>query len=132
MNKVDPAAAMSALLDGFLLKLYTDFNVAFPCKVVKFDPVKMIASVQPLIRTGSDQPAMIQAAPGLGFRLKPKDGGSEQEYLPVYKQGDVVYVVVADREIRNGLAGAVAAPDTARQHDSNDAVIVGIFPASFS
>ncbi|MGG1651399.1 Gp138 family membrane-puncturing spike protein [Paenibacillus sp. NRS-1780] len=132
MSRVDPAAAMSALLDGLLAKLYTDFNVAFPCEVLSFDEGKMTASVRPLIRTGTDDPAIIQAVPGLGFRLKPKAGGEATEYVPEYKKGDVVYVVVADREIRNGLAGAVAAPDTARQHDSNDAVIVGIFPASFS
>jgi hypothetical protein len=69
---------------------------------------------------------MIQAIPGVGFRLKPKTGGASIEYVPDFKPGDVVLAVVADYEIRNGLAGSVAPPDSTRQHDLNDAIIVGI------
>lgn len=129
--KRDPAGALANLLQSMSDKIGGEIHVGFPAKVVTFDETAMTADVQPLIRTDSDDPAMIQGVRVLGQRLKPFSGGSEEEYVPVYKPDDVVYVSVADREIKNVMTGAVAKPDTDRMHDLNDAVIVGIFPSSF-
>lgn len=127
----DPSGSLANLLQAIAEKIGGDIHVGFPAKVVAFDESTMTASVHPLIRTGSDDPAMIQSAQVLGQRLRLFEGGTEQEYAPVYKPGDLVYVTVADREIKNATGGAVARPDTSRQHDANDAVIIGIFPSSF-
>ncbi|MUG24776.1 hypothetical protein GNQ08_20620 [Paenibacillus macerans] len=129
--KNDPAGALANLLQTIADKIGGDIHVGFPAKVVSFDESAMMADVQPLIRTGSDEPAVVQGARVLGQRLKLASGGSEQEYVPVFKKDDLVYVSIADSEIKNALTGAVAKPDTSRQHDMNDAVIVGILPSSF-
>lgn len=129
--KNDPAGTLANLLQAILDKVGGEIHVGFPAKVISFDESAMTADVQPMIRTNSDEPAMIQGARVLGQRLKLASGGTEQEYIPVYKSGDLVYVSIADREIKNAMSGVVARPDTDRMHDLNDAVIVGIFPSSF-
>lgn len=122
----DPAGTMARLLDAYLAGLQGDISVAKLCRVISWDEGKGRAKIQPLIKTGTDEPAMIQAIPVLGFRLKPKTGGASIEYVPDLKPNDVVLAVVADHEIRNGMTGSVAPPDSTRQHDVNDAIIVGI------
>lgn len=129
MKKADPGGALALLMQGHGSKGAGQINVALICRVLTFDEAKMRASVQPLIQANEGPPAPLTAVPMLGHRYK-VDGGAEQTFIPVFKPGDVVLVVCADREIKNGLAGQVAKPDTARQHSLNDAVIVGIFPGS--
>lgn len=129
--KIDPAGTLGKIFQAFADQMQGAIGVAYPAVVVKWDDAESKADIQPLIKGSGDVPAMIQGVRVLGQRLKLKSGGSEQEYVPVYKVGDVVYAVVSDTEIKNGLAGTAAAPDTARRHDLNDSVIVGLFPASF-
>ncbi|GAB6990849.1 Gp138 family membrane-puncturing spike protein [Paenibacillus pini] len=129
--RTDPAGGLSQLLSSFQDKLLSSLHVGFPCKVIKFDESKLTADVQPLIRTTSGDPAMLQGVPVLGQQWK-IDGGTAQVYKPVLRQGDVVFVVCADQEIKNALNGSIASADTGRQHDPNDAVIVGVFGCSLS
>lgn len=125
MSKADAAGTLSKLIDGFVNRAMAGVHVAIPCRVVTFDEATCRADVQPLIRTGDDAPAVIQNVPSLG--RKRKIGPEVEIEKPFYETGDVVYVVCADREIKNTLSGQVATPDSARTHDINDAVIVGVF-----
>ncbi|MCJ8015220.1 hypothetical protein MUG84_26485 [Paenibacillus sp. KQZ6P-2] len=129
--RTDPAGSMSAILNGFYEKIFSDLHVGFFCKVVSFNAGKCTADVQPLIKTTSDAPAMIQSAQVIAQRYI-INGGEPQVYKPDLKQGDIVFVVCADQEIKNALTGSVAAVSTARQHDTNDAVILGVLGCSLS
>lgn len=128
MRPVDPAGTLAKLLAAMDGKQSGKLNVAIICRVLAYNMATCKATVQPLIRTGQDDPAPIQSVIALGQRIEVD--GTEQSYKPVLRTGDVVFVVFADYEIKNGLTGSVSSPDTARQHDKNDGVIVGIFPAS--
>lgn len=129
MSKTDPGGALAALMRGHSSKGAVQINVALICRVLAYDEAKQTATVQPLIQSNDTPPAPIQAVPVLGHRYK-VNGGAEQNYVPFLEVGDVVFVICADREIKNGLGGQVARPDTNQTHSLNDAVIVGIFPAS--
>lgn len=125
MSKADPAGTLSKLIEAFVTRALSGVHVAIPCRVVTYDESTCRANVQPLVRTGNDEPAVIQNVPALG--RKQKVGPEIVIEKPFYEKGDIVYVVCADREIKNALGGQVAAPDTSREHDINDAVIVGVF-----
>ncbi|WP_339321372.1 Gp138 family membrane-puncturing spike protein [Paenibacillus sp. FSL W8-0194] len=129
--RTDPAGSMSTIFESFKAKIFSDLHVGFLCKVINFDSGKCAADVQPLIRTTSDMPAIIQGAQVLAHRLS-VNGGEPQVYKPLLKQGDVVFVVCADREIKNALNGSVAAASTGRQHDVNDAVVLGVLGCNLS
>ncbi|MDQ0169188.1 Gp138 family membrane-puncturing spike protein [Paenibacillus tundrae] len=128
MSKVDPAASLAKLLTSLIEQAMSNIHCGTPCKVVKFDEAACTADVQPLLRTSTDDPAMILNVQALGHRYKVD--GVEKEYKPSLRPGDVVMVQFADNEIRNALTGSVAKPDTSRSHDRNDAVIVGVFGCS--
>ncbi|QCT03283.1 hypothetical protein E6C60_2571 [Paenibacillus algicola] len=121
----DPAATLSKLIEGFVDRAMGGVHVGLPCRVISFNESTCRADVQPLIRTGDDEPAVIQNVPALG--RKRKVGVEIETEKPFYEKGDIVLVVCADREIKNALGGKVAAPDSTRSHDINDAVIVGVF-----
>lgn len=129
--KLDPAGQLYRMFASLQEKMASSLHVGFPCKVISFDAVKLTADVQPLVRTTTDVPAMLQGVPVLGQRLM-VDGGIPQVYKPELRKDDVVFVVCADREIKNVLNGSIASTDTGRQHDPNDAVIVGVFGCSLS
>ncbi|CAH1190290.1 hypothetical protein PAECIP111893_00259 [Paenibacillus plantiphilus] len=126
MKNPDPAGTLARLMLAGMNKKYGVLNVALPCRVLSYDASSCLATVQPLVRSGPDKPAPIESVPALGQRYS-VDGGAEQIFKPSLHVGDVVLVVCADREIKNTLAGQIASPDTARQHNLNDAVIVGVF-----
>ncbi|MHA6481055.1 Gp138 family membrane-puncturing spike protein [Paenibacillus sp. strain BS8-2] len=128
MNRIDPAGTLARMLTGLWNKQAASLHVAFPCKVIQFDAANQRANVQPLIRSTSQEPAVLQKVPTLGQRLI--INGIETVCLPSLHPGDVVLVVCADQEMKNGLAGKVASPDSGRKHSANDAVIVGVFPWS--
>ncbi|MBW7452434.1 Gp138 family membrane-puncturing spike protein [Paenibacillus sepulcri] len=128
MKNPDPAGTLARLMAAALSGQLAALNVAIPCRVMAFDTSTCKATVQPLIRSGSANPALIQSVPALGQRLSV--GGVEQVYRPALHVGDTVLVVCADREIKNALSGQMANPDSGRTHNINDAVIVGVFPAS--
>jgi hypothetical protein len=130
MKQPDPAASMAKLLKNFNSKQNDGLRVADICRVLTFDAASCRATVQPLIRSGSDDPAPIQNVPAIGQRLLLEGSQVEQVYKPALHVGDVVLVLFADQEIKNGLAGRVTSPDTQRRHDKNDAVIIGVFPVS--
>ncbi|RPK29875.1 Gp138 family membrane-puncturing spike protein [Paenibacillus xylanexedens] len=128
MSKMDPAAAMANLLRSLVDQAMSDIHVGLPCKVITFDESTCTADVQPLIKTGDDDPAMILGVQALGQKLK--IDGVQKVCKPDLATGDIVYVSFADGEIRNTLTGSVAKPNTTRSHDRNDAVIVGVFSCS--
>lgn len=129
--RTDPAGELTRMFSSLQGKMFSGLHVGFPCKVIMFDDSKLTADVQPLIRTTSDTPALLQGVPVLGQRWK-VEGGIAQTYKPELRHGDVVFVVCADREIKNALTGSIASADSGRQHDQNDAVIVGVFGCSLS
>ncbi|UVI28161.1 Gp138 family membrane-puncturing spike protein [Paenibacillus spongiae] len=128
MRAADPAGTLARLLAGMSGKQSGGINVGTICRVLAFDKDTCKATVQPLIRSGQDDPAPIQNVIALGQRLAVN--GVEQSYKPVLYRDDVVFVVFADQEIKNGLTGRVSSPDSSRKHDKNDGVIIGIFPGS--
>ncbi|OMF28299.1 Gp138 family membrane-puncturing spike protein [Paenibacillus sp. FSL H8-0259] len=136
MSKTDPAGALARILDRDKAKQSDSINVALPCKVISFDPVTLTASVQPLLKLSGSEPAQILSVPVTGqkmkFELDIGQGPQEFETVmrPALEQGDTVYVVFADAEIKNTLTGQIAAPDTSRRHSRMDAVIVGVMPCS--
>ncbi|NHN29443.1 hypothetical protein [Paenibacillus agricola] len=146
MSVVDPGSAANVFISGMLDKAINDLYVCFPCKVISFDVGSCKAVVQPLIRVGTVEPAVIQNVPMLGQKSTVKeheqtiiDEGiertvtmmeSEAVFIPKVAVGDVVLVVCADMEIKNTLLGQIATPDSKRKHSKNDAVIVGVLPWS--
>ncbi|MEK3725287.1 Gp138 family membrane-puncturing spike protein [Paenibacillus sp. FSL H8-0034] len=146
MSVVDAGSAANAFISGMLDKALNDLYVSFPCKVISFDTVNCRAVVQPLVRAGDMQPAVIQNVPMLGQKNTVKeheltiiDNGVERTVIvkehdligiPKVMAGDIVLVVCADVEIKNTLSGQIASPDSKRRHSKNDAVIVGVLPWS--
>ncbi|GAC41697.1 Gp138 family membrane-puncturing spike protein [Paenibacillus popilliae] len=128
MRLVDPAGALARLLSEMSGKQLGVIHVSTICRVLTFDRAACKATVQPLIRSGQGDPAPIQNVIALGQRFLVN--GEERSYKPALRAGDVVFVVFADQEIKNGLSGSVSSPDSMRQHDKNDGVIIGVFPAS--
>lgn len=121
----DPAGTLSRLIEAFVSRSMSNVHVGLPCRVISFNESTCRADVQPLIRSGADEPAVIQNVPALG--RKKKVGNVIETENPFYEKGDIVFVVCADREIKNTLSGKVSSPDSSRTHDINDAVIVGVF-----
>lgn len=124
--KKSPAAALGKALSEQGKKHIGQINVALPCRVLTFDPGLLTADVQPLVRLTSSAPAPILGVPVTGMRVL--IAGVETVLRPALHVGDIVLAVFADAEIKNTLSGQVAAPDTARRHSRNDAVIVGVMP----
>lgn len=129
MSKVDPAGALAKLLEAAIKKQLSMTNVALPCRVLSFDPASGMATVQPLLQLTDNPPAPIQKVPALGHKVRTEEG-TEMTLRPVLQQGDVVYIVCADRQLGGAAEGSMSKPATARNHDKNDAVIVGVFPCS--
>ncbi|MFD1777005.1 Gp138 family membrane-puncturing spike protein [Paenibacillus rhizophilus] len=126
MSKSSAAAALGKLLRAHSDNQTGNIDVAMPCRVLAFDPVTLLAKVQPLVQIGEDAPALLLDVPVTGMRVL--IGGVETVLRPVLHVGDTVLIVCCDAEIQNTLSGQVAAPDTARRHSRNDAVIVGLMP----
>jgi hypothetical protein len=148
MSGADPGGAANDFIVGIMEKALGDLYVCFPCTVISFNSERCIAVVQPLVRVGDRQPAVIQNVPALGQKFTFKeheitiiDEGSERVLtvkdhdelcVPNIKSGDTVLVVCGDVEIKNMLSGQIASPDSKRKHSKNDAVIVGVLPCSLS
>lgn len=130
MKKNDPSGTLYQMVNGLAEKLLSDIRVGIACRVLAFDASSCTADVQPLIRTSDSDPPMVHGVPVLGQRLIAAGSTAEVVYKPVLKAGDSVFVVCADRELNNAKTGKVSTPDTARRHNMNDAVIVGVFPWS--
>lgn len=129
MSKADPAGALAKLLDDVVKVRMEAMNVAFPCRVVSFDQTKGAAVVQPLIQTGDTPPAVLQGVQVLGQKLRMFDG-TQLILWPDIQEGDIVYVVCADRHMGAATVGQINKVQTFRSHSRNDAVIVGVFPCS--
>lgn len=126
----DPAGDLAKLIDGLIQKRLAEINVAFPCSILSYNKETGIAVVQPLIQFSEDPPTPIQNVQALGMKKFVSIDRPPEIHFPELENGDVVYVVCADRQIRDALTGAVTQPSSKRIHDRNDAVIVGVFPCS--
>lgn len=122
----DPAGDLAKLIDTVIRKRLADLSVAFPCKVVSFDEAKRTAIVLPLFQLTDKPPSPIQNVSISSHKYK-TDSGEIKKVEHVVQSGDLVYVVCADRQIRDALSGTVTQPSSHRIHDRNDAVIVGVF-----
>ncbi|MED1801775.1 Gp138 family membrane-puncturing spike protein [Brevibacillus porteri] len=128
--KVDPAGDLAKLIDGLVQKRLAEMSVAFPCSVISYNKERGIAVVQPLLQLTEKPPAPIQNVQALGMKKHVDDITPPEIHFPELENGDVVYVVCADRQIRDTLTGSVTKPSSQRIHHRNDAVIVGVFPCS--
>ncbi|WP_411503486.1 Gp138 family membrane-puncturing spike protein [Brevibacillus centrosporus] len=122
----DPAGDLAKLIDAVVRKRLADMNVAFPCRVISCDEGKGTAVVQPLFQMTDKSPSPIQNVPIASHKYK-TDSGEIKKIKHIVEPGDLVYVVCADRQMRDALTGAVTQPSSQRIHDRNDAVIVGVF-----
>lgn len=140
----------------FMLQLIhfieNDISVAKICKVIKYDKNKHIADVLPLAN-GSDGQVSAQLlevpvakscyeVDELVEKLKPefkavdsfqtekgaKIGSKLVKALPkkVMKKGAVVIVVMLDNDNDNWTGKNSFTPETGRQHDINDGIVVGV------
>lgn len=111
------------LQEARVKRLLSTLHVAEPAMVVRFDAAKMTIDAQPLVMLDiGGTPAQVPQMPDVPV-LTLAMGDS---YLrPWYQPGDVGLLIYCDRDIDCALAGKVAAPSTARQHDLSDAVFVG-------
>lgn len=121
----DASGSISSLFQNVMNKVMSEVNVGFPCKVLSFDETTATANVQPLLKTTSSSPAPIQGIPIIKHKYI-DEMGNIRTLKPYLQTGDVVFVVCADREIKNALKGSVTAPSSQRIHDINDAVIIGV------
>ena len=119
----DPAGAIAKGLHQLSSVVAAAINVALPCKVLAFSGGR--AKIQPLVRTGEDDPAVIDGVPVIGHRLQ-IGIYPPTLYSPILEVGDVVLVVFCDRAIRDALGGQIATPSSPRTHALQDAVIVGV------
>jgi hypothetical protein len=125
--KNDASGVLYQMLSSLMSAKLSQVRVGLPCRVISFDAASCMADVQPLIRTSRNDPAMLHNVPVLGQRLIAEGAAEAVIYKPVLQAGDTVFVVCADRELKNAKSGKVASPDTGRMHSINDAVIVGVF-----
>lgn len=123
MSKTDPAGTLAKGMQQLAASLAAAINIALPCKVLSYDGSR--ARVQPLIKTGTDDPAVIDGVPAIKHRLQIGEL-PPTVYSPLLEPGDVVLVVFCDRAIRDALGGQVTAPESQRTHALQDAVIVGM------
>lgn len=113
------------LVSSAMLKL----NTVMPCKVVDYNKETREAKIQPLFMVkdyGQDPEKLpaLEDVPVMGHRYE--IDGTEKEYIPMLKKGDLVVVVFAQRALDNVLDGDVAYPEIQRHHDLQDAIIIGI------
>lgn len=125
----DAAGDLAKLIDRVVAKRLSELAVAQPCKVISFDESTGIAVVLPLIQLTDMPPSPIQTVPVLGHKYK-TDGGVIRHERHFLEPGDTVYIVCADRQIKDAMKGEARKPSSSRSHDKNDAVIVGVFPCS--
>lgn len=98
--------------------------VADLVKVVAFDEGAMTVDVQPLTRypdedTFQTKPQVLSVPVGMVY-------GGGWVFRPIYKAGDIGYVLYLDRDSDAVIAGgAEADPNTERLHSGDDAVFVG-------
>ncbi len=124
MTRADPGGGLVKLIQALIAAQSSGMSVGFPARVLKFTAGR--ADVQPLIRQTDEDPPPIHGVPVfLGGRYINPDG-TEYIQRPSLHPGDVVFCVCADYEIKNGLAGQPAEPDSVRTHSLNDAVIVAM------
>lgn len=126
MSQVDPAGELAKLLEAVVSRGLAAASVAWPAKVLTFESAAGVASVLPLLQISDMAPAPVQRIPVLGQRARTPEG-TLLTLLPDLHPGDTVYVVCADRQMGQ-VAGQPVKPDSARSHNRNDAVIVGVFP----
>lgn len=133
-----PEIMRSAIRDGLMAT-----RVCLPARVTAWDPVTCRIKAQPLIRrvyrdeTGEheqDLPIVhnvpVQFMRWGGFVIRCPIQPQDETHA-----GDVVALLVADRDLDAWLAGdgSPAAPDTARLHDLSDAfAIPGFYPLSMT
>ncbi|ELK38897.1 hypothetical protein D478_27272, partial [Brevibacillus agri BAB-2500] len=110
----DPAGDLAKLIDVVVRKRLADMNVAFPCKVISYDEEKGTAVVQPLFQITDKSPSPIQNVPIASHKYK--TGGEIKKIKHLVEPGDLVYVVCADRQIKDALTGAVTQPSSQRIH----------------
>lgn len=122
----DPAGDLAKLIDAVVRKRLADMSVAFPCRVISFDQARRTAIVLPLFQLTDKPPSPIQNVRLTSHKYK-TDSGEIKKELHFVQPGDLVYVVCADRQIRDAFTGEVTQPSSQRIHDRNDAVIVGVF-----
>lgn len=98
--------------------------VADIVKVVAFDEGAMTVDVQPLTRypdedTFQTKPQVLSVPVGMVY-------GGGWVFRPIYKAGDIGYVLYLDRDSDAVIAGgAEADPNTERLHSGDDAVFIG-------
>lgn len=129
-----------------------DISVAKICKVVKYNSKKHIADVLPLANSSDGQvSAQLLEVPvakscyqvdELLEKLKPdfksidsfqtekggKIGSNLVQSLPkkVMKKGAIVIVVMLDSDNDNWTGKNSFTPETGRQHDINDGIVIGV------
>lgn len=125
----DPSGDLAKLIKTAIAEQLSSMAVAQPCKVISFDETSGIAVVQPLIQLTDKPPSPIQTVPVLGRKYRTESGVIKRE-RHILEPGDTVYIVCADRQIKDAMKGNSGKPSSSRSHDKNDAVIVGVFPCS--
>jgi hypothetical protein len=129
MSQTDAAGELAKLLQGVVNQALATMSVAWPAKVLAFDPDNGIASIQPLLKLNGVVPAQVQLVPVLGQRVRTGDGQTLTFY-PDLRAGDTVYAVCADRQLGSASSGQMVVPGSGRNHSKMDAVIVGVFTCS--
>ncbi|TQR29385.1 hypothetical protein [Brevibacillus brevis] len=125
----DPSGDLAKLIKSAIAEQLASMAVAQPCKVISFDEPSGIAVVQPLMQLTDEPTSPIQTVPVLGHKYRTESGIIKRE-RHILEPGDTVYIVCADRQIKDAMKGQFGKPTSLRSHDKNDAVIVGVFPCS--
>jgi hypothetical protein len=118
-----------SFVKGMINESILNLHTAMPCKVLSYNESSMRAKIQPLFMMKevgeSPEPlAPIEDVPVLFQRYKVD--GITKTYTPVLNSGDVVLAVFCQRAMDDVLSGKVAYPSINRNHDIQDAVIVGV------
>lgn len=122
---------ITVIMDAIRYQL-GEVNTAIPARILKYDPTKQEAEVQPLIKRLYKDGSIIDRAPITGVPVVFPAAGGGIITFPV-KTGDTVLLIFSQRSIDRWVRsdGGPVDPQDNRKHDISDAIALpGLF--SFS
>lgn len=117
--------------DNFAENIKSSIRTFMPAFIISYDKSSNTADVQPSYLMTSDSKTsyeipMLQSVPILSFKLKEKGSDVSKVYEQDFKNGDLVFLAICDRDI-DELEEKKFYPDSKRMFNPVDAVIVGGF-----
>lgn len=125
-------ATADMFLKMFHEQIILSLNTCYVAKVLSYNEQKCEATIQPLFMTKEyeEEPEKQDAVEDVPVlkQVYRVNGGTEQTYVPVLKNGMKVLCVVSQRSLDDYASGQPYYPGAARIMNMQDSVIVGVMP----